>query len=101
MDRKFPIMMLAAYTNLPEDFDRDASGFQSLLERIEIRGRHGVTFKSPPQDTPALTPPPATAAAAPPSPPPAPAPPAPPAVAAAAPAPHPAEAAHPADAPQP
>ncbi len=37
----FPVLMMAGYSNLPEDFDRDLPSFDRFLGQIEIAGRRG------------------------------------------------------------
>jgi len=84
----FPVLMMAAYSNLPEDFERDLPSFERFLGEIEIVGDRGWQLSSlerlapvaPAADAPAA--PPAAAPAAPPQP--APAAPAPAATAPAA-----------------
>lgn len=41
----YPVLMLAGYANLPEDFESDLSGYNRLLDSIEIEGHKG--YKPP------------------------------------------------------
>jgi hypothetical protein len=45
-DVKFPVLMIAGYANMPDDFVADQSSFASLLSRIEIAGRRGFATGS-------------------------------------------------------
>lgn len=46
---RFPVIMIARYANLPEDFDRDAPTFHEFLQRIQWQG-------APPSPLPEPTP---------------------------------------------
>ncbi len=68
----FPVLMLAGYANLPEDFERDKPSFISLLGRIQIGSQLGfgnvqVEKVSSPTVTSAAVARPSNAEAAPPS----------------------------------
>ncbi|HEV8247858.1 MAG TPA: hypothetical protein VGP93_18920, partial [Polyangiaceae bacterium] len=41
---RFPVLMLAGYANLPEDFDEDLPSFESFLGRIEVEGKVGFSI---------------------------------------------------------
>ena len=43
--RSYPILFVAGYSNLPEDYDGSLPDFQSLLERISIKGTSGVALQ--------------------------------------------------------
>ena len=47
-----PVLLLAGYANLPEDFARDLPDFVSFLERIETEGRNGYRLRSPASSAP-------------------------------------------------
>jgi hypothetical protein len=68
-NKAFPVLMMAAYSNLPEDFERDLPSFERFLGQIEIVGERGwrvarmenLAPAAPAADAPAA--PPATAPA--------------------------------------
>jgi hypothetical protein len=45
-DIKFPVLMIAGYANMPDDFVGDRASFGSFLSRIEIGGRRGFATDS-------------------------------------------------------
>jgi hypothetical protein len=47
----FPVLMMAGYANLPEDFDKDLDAFRRLLVRIDVEGKRG--FDRMPSEAPA------------------------------------------------
>jgi hypothetical protein len=62
---EFPVLMLAGYANLPEDFAKDEPAFNDLLARIQIGADVGVTPTKLEQLAPVATPPAAVPAAVP------------------------------------
>lgn len=61
---EFPVLMLAGYANLPEDFSKDEPAFTSVLARIQIGADVGVTPTQLEQVAPVAAPPAAAPAAA-------------------------------------
>jgi hypothetical protein len=60
----YPVLMMAGYSNLPEDFDKDVDTFRKFLGQIDVAGQHGFSAAAPPAATappapPASTTPPA------------------------------------------
>ena len=54
----YPVLMMAGYSNLPEDFDQDVDTFRRFLGQIDVAGQHGFGVTA----TPAATAPPASPA---------------------------------------
>jgi hypothetical protein len=64
----YPVLVVAGYGSLPEDFDKDLPAFTGLLQRVQFGSTVGYAAKAPEILTPAQpqgTAPPATNAAAP------------------------------------
>lgn len=41
---EYPVLVIAAYSNAPTDFDRGIADFQGLLERVQISGSQGLSI---------------------------------------------------------
>jgi hypothetical protein len=54
----FPVLMIAGYANLPEDFERGAADFEKFLGRIVMRGQRGFSSQAVEKPAPAPEPPP-------------------------------------------
>lgn len=50
--RRYPVLLVAGYSNLPEDFDPDQDAFHELLSKITIDGKAGLTLGPTPQGPP-------------------------------------------------
>lgn len=53
---KFPVLMMASYTNAPEDFDASLPDFKGLLGRIELGGHMGFDMQTAEPDASVVEP---------------------------------------------
>jgi hypothetical protein len=47
----FPVLMMAGYSNLPEDFEKDIDAFHKFLGEIDVDGHRGFSVTAPPAAT--------------------------------------------------
>jgi hypothetical protein len=51
--KEFPVILVAGYSSLPEDFEEGLPAFESFLQRVAVEGRMGITLTPVPKDLPA------------------------------------------------